>query len=260
MAELSLEELAKVLPPRLAQRIKNRINTEDPDFKLGTEIQEPITTHCPPETCHLKLETRYCNPKTNDQKLKIVLEIDQHRPDRIIFQGKEIKVTAKEFSLIHLLAQHPEQVMSYDELLDKLWKDEEDAIYSRINYHISKIRSTILKTIGESQINKEKVKDIFVVVHGRGIILKLKAEELKINQYNNRNCGKKLPAVAVDKLKEKGEEKMKAIREQLLSLDFKESFIEKLLKDYPAEKIKENLELLLEKKNINRPAGWLMAP
>ncbi|PKP62088.1 hypothetical protein CVT91_00740 [Candidatus Atribacteria bacterium HGW-Atribacteria-1] len=82
----------------------------------------------------------------------------------------------------------------------------------------------------------------------------------KQNQYNNRNCGKKLPAVAVDKLKEKGEEKMKAIREQLLSLDFKESFIEKLLKDYPAEKIKEKLELLLEKKNINRPAGWLMAP
>lgn len=82
----------------------------------------------------------------------------------------------------------------------------------------------------------------------------------KQNQYNNRNCGKKLPAVAViDKLKEEGEEKMKAIREQLLSLDFKESFIEKLLKDYPAEKIKEKLELLMEKKNIINPTGWLMA-
>jgi len=32
-----------------------------------------------------------------------------------------------------------------------------------------------------------------------------------------------------------------------------------LLKDYPAEKIEEKLELLLEKKNINSPAGWLMA-
>jgi len=70
-----------------------------------------------------------------------------------------------------------------------------------------------------------------------------------------------LPAVAVvvDKLKEEGEEKMKTIREQLLSLDFKESFIGKLLKDYPAEKIEEKLELLLEKKNINRPAGWFLA-
>ena len=52
---------------------------------------------------------------------------------------------------------------------------------------------------------------------------------------------------------------MKAIREQLLSLDFKESFVGKLLKDYPAEKIKEKFELLLAKKNINRPAGWLLA-
>ena len=81
----------------------------------------------------------------------------------------------------------------------------------------------------------------------------------KQNQYNNQNCGKKLPAVVVDKLKEEGEEKMQLIRQQLMDLDFKESFIGKLLKDYPAEKIKEKLELLLEKKNINSPAGWLLA-
>jgi len=81
----------------------------------------------------------------------------------------------------------------------------------------------------------------------------------KQNQYNNRNCGKKLPAVVVDKSKEEGEEKMQLIRQQLMDLDFKESFIGKLLKDYPAEKIEEKLELLLEKKNINRPGGWLMA-
>ena len=51
---------------------------------------------------------------------------------------------------------------------------------------------------------------------------------------------------------------MKAIREQLMDLDFKESFIGKLLKDYPTQKIEEKLGLLLEKKNINRPAGWLI--
>jgi hypothetical protein len=40
---------------------------------------------------------------------------------------------------------------------------------------------TILKTIGERKINEEKVKDIFVVVPKRGVMLKLKAEEIKIN-------------------------------------------------------------------------------
>ena len=95
--------------------------------------------------------------------------------------GKNIEATAKEFSLIHLLAQHPEQVMSYAELLDELWKDEEYAIYNRVSFHISKIRRTILKTIGENKINKENLKYIFVVVPGRGVMLKLKAEEIKIN-------------------------------------------------------------------------------
>jgi len=95
--------------------------------------------------------------------------------------GEKIEVTATQFSLIHLLAQHHEQVMSYDELLDELWKYEEDAIYNRVSFHISKVRRSILKLIGESKINKEKVKNIFVVVPKRGVILKLKTEEIKMN-------------------------------------------------------------------------------
>jgi len=39
----------------------------------------------------------------------------------------------------------------------------------------------ILKTIGKRKRNEEKVKDIFVVVSKRGVILKLKAEGIKIN-------------------------------------------------------------------------------
>jgi hypothetical protein len=79
--------------------------------------------------------------------------------------------------------------------------------------------------------------------------------------------------VAVDfkKLKEKGEEKMQApysskehytgqaIKEQLMDLDFKEEFIERILKDYSTKKIEEKLDLLMEKKNIQNPAGWLSA-
>ena len=95
--------------------------------------------------------------------------------------GEKIEVTATQFSLIHLLAQHHEQVMSYDELLDELWKYEEDAIYNRVSFHISKVRRSILKLIGESKINKEKVKNIFVVVPKRGVMIKLKAEEIKMN-------------------------------------------------------------------------------
>jgi hypothetical protein len=77
--------------------------------------------------------------------------------------------------------------------------------------------------------------------------------------------------VAVDfkKLKEEGEERMRApysskehytgqvIKERLMNLDFEGKFIEQLLKDYSARKIEEKLDLLMEKRNIQNPAGWL---
>ena len=43
----------------------------------------------------------------------------------------------------------------------------------------------------------------------------------------------------------------------MVELDFEEEFIEKILKEYSVKKIEEKLELLMEKKNIQNPAGWL---
>jgi len=76
-------------------------------------------------------------------------------------------------------------------------------------------------------------------------------------------------AVNFKKLKEEGDlsecghaqakEKMQVIRERMVELDFKEEFIEKILKEYPSGKIEEKLELLMERKNIQSPAAWLSA-
>ena len=52
---------------------------------------------------------------------------------------------------------------------------------------------------------------------------------------------------------------MRVIRERMVELDFKEEFIEKILKEYSVEKIEEKLDLLMEKRNIQNPAGWLRA-
>lgn len=82
------------------------------------------------------------------------------------------------------------------------------------------------------------------------------------NNLNNNNITttkRKNAAVDFKKLKEKGEERMQAIREQLRDLDIEEKFIEQLLKDYPPRKIEEKLDLLMERRNIKSPAGWLMA-
>jgi hypothetical protein len=75
----------------------------------------------------------------------------------------------------------------------------------------------------------------------------------------NREKDAAVVAANFKKLKEKGEEKMLAIREQMVELDFKEEFIEKILKEYSTKKIDEKLDLLMERKNIQKPAGWLRA-
>ena len=83
-----------------------------------------------------------------------------------------------------------------------------------------------------------------------------------LKQYQGNNNKEKENAVAaVDfkKLKEKGEERMRAVREQLRDLDIEGKFIEQLLKDYPPKKIEEKIDLLMERKNIKSPAGWLNA-
>ncbi len=102
---------------------------------------------------------------------------------------------------------------------------------------------------------------------------------LKHYQGNNNNKEAEKDAVAAvnfKKLKEEGdlsapacacphadrcnvqaEEKMQALRKRMVELNFKEEFIEKILKEYSVKKIEEKLDLLIEKKNIQNPPAWL---
>lgn len=75
----------------------------------------------------------------------------------------------------------------------------------------------------------------------------------------NREKDAVVAAANFKKLKEEGEEKMQAVREQMVELDFKEDFIKKILKEYSTKKIDEKLDLLMERKNIQKPAAWLRA-
>lgn len=83
---------------------------------------------------------------------------------------------------------------------------------------------------------------------------------LKHYQGNNNKEGEDaVAAINFKKLKEKEEEKMQAVREQLSDLDIEGKFIEQLLKDYPPRKIEEKIDLLMERRNVKSPAGWLGA-
>jgi len=105
-----------------------------------------------------------------------------------------------------------------------------------------------------------------------GVVQNLHPNNTNLNTTNltTTTTKREKDAVAVNfkKLKEEGdvsrynaqaEEKMQAIRERMVKLDFKEVFIEKILKEYSTKKIDEKLDLLLERKNIQNPPAWLSA-
>ena len=108
-----------------------------------------------------------------------------------------------------------------------------------------------------------------------GVVQNLHPNNTNLNITNITATTKRekdaVAAVNFKKLKEEGEEKMQAphnskehytgqaLRERMVELDFKEEFVEKMLKDYSTKKIEEKLDLLMERKNIQNPPGWLNA-
>ena len=96
-----------------------------------------------------------------------------------------------------------------------------------------------------------------------GVVQNLHPNNNNLNSINITTTKEEKDAVVAvanfKKLKEEGEERMRVIRQRMMELDFKEEFVEKILKDFSPRKIEEKLDLLMEKRNIRSPAGWLMA-
>lgn len=179
-------ELDKLIPRRLVLRIQGKLKEENNQQKMLKEkwiVQdEKLEAYNKvPEECGISISEQQSITASPVASLEPLLEISQRRSDRIIFLGKEVKITARGFSLLYFLAQHKQEVVSYNSILDELWKDEKDAIYTRIISHIYKFRRKILDAIGHNEDNKEKVKDIFKVISGRGVMLNINDKELQIN-------------------------------------------------------------------------------
>jgi len=163
--------------------------------------------------------------------------------------GKKMQFTPKSITKFH-------QILLKHGLIKKISKGKTaSGNYKRNIYQITPLH--MVK-------NTLSIGNIFPQVEEKitpNIGKKLPTNNTNLKHYQgNNNKERKDAAVAVvdfKKLKEKGEEKMLAIRERMVKLDFKEEFIEKILKEYSVKKIEEKLDLLLERKNIQNPAGWL---
>ena len=199
LRDASEVELDKLLPKRLVQRILKRMKEENIHQRWAKEKWMVEGENCELESVILPSPFKTTGTISASHNLQPVsvgypsitekckpisvttLEIDRHRPDRIIFEGKEVKLTPLAFSLLYLLAQNPKEVLIYDYLINTIWKEGNEATYTQVTFHLSKIRRAVLKAICHNKRNRKKVKDIFKVISRRGLMLNLAEDKLKIS-------------------------------------------------------------------------------
>ncbi len=91
--------------------------------------------------------TKEQNSQSDDrQKLINFADIEINLLSRSVkAYGSEVKLTAKEFDLLNFFAQHPGQVFTRTQLLDKVWGYGHDGYEHTVNSHINRLRAKIEK-------------------------------------------------------------------------------------------------------------------
>lgn len=82
----------------------------------------------------------------------------------VIYQQQMLNLTSKEYELLELLLRHNPQVLSHDEILDRLWASEDFPSEATVRSHIRRLRQK-LKQAGAPP-------DFIATIHGRGYYLK----------------------------------------------------------------------------------------
>jgi DNA-binding response OmpR family regulator len=61
----------------------------------------------------------------------------------VSISGEDVPLTAKEFDMLYLLAQHPKQVYTREQLLDRIWGGAEYIDPGTVTVHIRRVREKI---------------------------------------------------------------------------------------------------------------------
>jgi helicase len=161
LSDLSIEELAKIIPEDLARRIGQRLRPPSSGV-----VGHPVKNDSP------SVQKKILESVSN-----AILVVDQRHPGTIEYQGKGVKVTSKQFWLLAALAESPGKCVSYDALYNKVWGDEVSVEQQQLSYH----KSQLLKKIGRVA-PKSNVKTLITPVSGEGMVLNLHPDEISIGR------------------------------------------------------------------------------
>jgi helicase len=157
LSDLSIGELAKIIPEDLVRRIGQRLWPSS-----SSVVDRPVKNDSPS-----------VQKKILESVSKAILVVDQRHPGTIEYQGKGVKVTSKQFWLLAALAESPGKCVSYDALYNKVWGDEISVEQQQLSYH----KSQLLKKINRVA-PKSNVKTLITPVSGEGMVLNLRPDEI----------------------------------------------------------------------------------
>ncbi len=82
-------------------------------------------------------------PDALDSAVEVGLLTINPATRRVISQGREVKIGATEFKLLHFLMTHPERVHSRAQLLDRVWGDHVFIEERTVDVHVKRLRESL---------------------------------------------------------------------------------------------------------------------
>ena len=82
-------------------------------------------------------------PDALDSAVEVGLLTINPATRRVTSQGREVKIGATEFKLLHFLMTHPERVHSRAQLLDRVWGDHVFIEERTVDVHVKRLRESL---------------------------------------------------------------------------------------------------------------------
>ncbi len=86
-------------------------------------------------------------PTRRNPKVIMARDLEVNTMNRsVTLSGRDIRLTAKEFDLLHLFLSHRGKVFSREEILEAVWKNEYSGDERTVDVHIRRLREKIERT------------------------------------------------------------------------------------------------------------------
>jgi two-component system phosphate regulon response regulator PhoB len=140
--EWRLEPRTRDLPLiMLTARADEADKVSGPDIGADDYITKPFSVN--ELLARIRALLRRRSPDALDSVVEIGALSLNPATHRVVGNGREIKIGATEFKLLHFLMSHPERVHSRTQLLDRVWGDHVFIEERTVDVHIKRLRETL---------------------------------------------------------------------------------------------------------------------